>query len=943
MKSYFAIAVIILFIGQASFAVESIYNQAMEAFNSGNYNSAVLLFRRVMERSDDYRDRAWFHLSLSYYRNGKYNEALFEFSNFLTECSTPELCHRARFWIGECHYLLKQYSRAIEEYKRYLTREESPDLTARAYSRLGTIYYMQDRYDESIIEWKRAVESSTDRGETTRMILGLSRSLFANGDHNRAIDRLSPLVNSDAPMNIRARAALLLGRLYLKKENYDLAIDALSTVPESMRKEQAFADVYYYLARARFHKGEREKSRDLVDIFLVVGKQSSRYREGQFLMAKLLEEKGETTRAVEIYRDLSRIEDNYNLKVEASQRLARLQLENSPSEAYSVIKRLLENEKTSDKRELLILAGRASIRMGEYEQADSHLQAYVSEYQFEKNLDQVYLLLARSAMGQGRVDKALTYLDNVEKENPFSKLSEETGFFRALIEYKKENYEASLKQLERMIELNPPEDLFPLYRLQLECYIKLERLQQARRTSELMIDKYLNRKETSRALYQFILKLEEKRLASDRYVYLVITHFPETDVAARLVLRQADRAFERELYEQASKNFSRYREMEQGEHKGHAFIRILQSEYRLGNYTRVLKMTEEERIPPMDEESWRILPRLKARSAFKLEQYSRVYRQMLGEDLSSWPVEDIYRFVVSAVKTGDTVRALQAYSLLPKEKEEWARAGVILARALTERGEDEAAIDICGKILKKDVDAESEARCRLLTARLLIKRHDYTEARETLSSIPSENEFEPEKDLLILEILLGEKKIEEASRYYLENRKSIVRAAGWPDSAIKIAEHVAEEGDITRFNIMVADLRSFQKYQSRLNLYRGRLYFNRGAFHTAYTFYSRVEPEKGIPRAELHYRKGIIQWYYYKNRKRALTYLESSASTEEMSPWSYRAMIDLSLIALSEGKNRVARAHIRNILESDYRGIHRQKAETLEVMMKTQTKDDGEQ
>jgi hypothetical protein len=138
---------------------------------------------------------------------------------------------------------------------------------------------------------------------------------------------------------------------------------------------------------------------------------------------------------------------------------------------------------------------------------------------------------------------------------------------------------------------------------------------------------------------------------------------------------------------------------------------------------------------------------------------------------------------------------------------------------------------------------------------------------------------------------------------------------------------------------MVADLGSLERYQSRLNLYRGTLYFNRGAFHTAYTFYSRVEPGKEISLAELNYRKGIIQWYYYKNRKRALTYLESSASKEEMSPWSYRSLIDLALIARSEGKNRAARTRIRKILESDYRGKYRQQAGTLQMIIDNQVDD----
>jgi len=71
-----------LFSADASQDAESMFEQGIEAFNSGNYGSSELIFRKIIESSDDeIGDRAWFYLSRSIYHQKKYKSSIFEFNN----------------------------------------------------------------------------------------------------------------------------------------------------------------------------------------------------------------------------------------------------------------------------------------------------------------------------------------------------------------------------------------------------------------------------------------------------------------------------------------------------------------------------------------------------------------------------------------------------------------------------------------------------------------------------------------------------------------------------------------------------------------------------------------------------------------------------------------------------------------------------------------------
>jgi TolA-binding protein len=92
----FLISVVLLFCAQESRAAlgsEALYKQGMEAFESGNYSSAELLFRKALDSDEDeITDRAWFYLARSYFHQKNYGSAVHEFTSYLNKCRTASLC-----------------------------------------------------------------------------------------------------------------------------------------------------------------------------------------------------------------------------------------------------------------------------------------------------------------------------------------------------------------------------------------------------------------------------------------------------------------------------------------------------------------------------------------------------------------------------------------------------------------------------------------------------------------------------------------------------------------------------------------------------------------------------------------------------------------------------------------------------------------------------------
>lgn len=75
------------------------------------------------------------------YREGKYNEALEGFRDFLKKYPESDLADNAQFWIGECYMTLKQFEKAILSYQEVIKKYPKGNKVANAMIRQALAFY----------------------------------------------------------------------------------------------------------------------------------------------------------------------------------------------------------------------------------------------------------------------------------------------------------------------------------------------------------------------------------------------------------------------------------------------------------------------------------------------------------------------------------------------------------------------------------------------------------------------------------------------------------------------------------------------------------------------------------------------------------------------------------------------------------------------------------
>jgi tol-pal system protein YbgF len=86
-------------------------------------------------------EKALYDASLTRYREGRYEESISGFKEFLERYPKSELADNAQFWIGECHMGLKQYEQAILAYQEVIRKYGKGNKVPNAMLRQAIAFY----------------------------------------------------------------------------------------------------------------------------------------------------------------------------------------------------------------------------------------------------------------------------------------------------------------------------------------------------------------------------------------------------------------------------------------------------------------------------------------------------------------------------------------------------------------------------------------------------------------------------------------------------------------------------------------------------------------------------------------------------------------------------------------------------------------------------------
>jgi tol-pal system protein YbgF len=124
-------------------------------------------------------DRANYQAAFDLLKDGKYNEAIAGFNQFLKTFPTSALADNAQYWLGEAHYVNKQYSDALRDFRTVLEKYPDSRKTPDALLKIGFCNYELKNYSEARSSLNQVVQRF---GDTTAARLASQRIAKMDGE-----------------------------------------------------------------------------------------------------------------------------------------------------------------------------------------------------------------------------------------------------------------------------------------------------------------------------------------------------------------------------------------------------------------------------------------------------------------------------------------------------------------------------------------------------------------------------------------------------------------------------------------------------------------------------------------------------------------------------------------------------------------------------------------
>ncbi len=909
---------------------ESLFEQATEALNSGNYGSSELLFKKVIDSDDDeFRDKAQFYHAKSIFFQKKYKSAIYEFNSYLNSCRTPALCIESRFWIGESYYNLDEYDKAIEEYKRYIQKSRKNSMSASAHDRIALIYYNKKRYDEAVIEWTRAIGTSDDREKNATRVVQTGEALFLSKKYDEALKRLSPILTSNSRPGTIAMARIISGRVLQLKENHNKALILFNGVPEDLLKINPYSDVHYFKALSYIETGRQNIAKNQLNLFTHIAPKSEWYYDALYELGKINMETREEEKGIKLLKEVYEKTEKNQLKIKASIILTGLLIEKNPSDAILYLKESLRAGDIDERNKLLLLLGRAYISTKQFNEAEKILTEYIDKYPFDANIDEVNFLMARIQLEKGNEDRAMDLLKKLQEENPFSKFLNESNYYLALVNYRKENYNKAVILLKKYLYSKDTVNKYDANILLLNSYIKLNYFNSASSIIKNFIRNYSSRKDVEKYIYSYAIAAQEKGLKSDYYFNFIIKKYPESESAFSVFLFYANRAFLKKDYKEAAKYYTQYLKGKSDRDRGLAYYNRLISLYKLADYEQVISIIRKGGMPPMEEEKWKEIPLFLSRSYFNLGNYTRVYQIMYSEDFGIYKPSDLILFVKSSLEVNDPDSANLAGDKLKDNRKFYAEYLLSIGDYYRKKKYSDKSIGYYLKVTAHYSDTESADKAAMMLAETYYEREQYAKTIEYLNNIKNKD-LDEKKIYLFVRTFFSMNDPAKGTSYTQRNLR-IVLKSNYSEEILKLnLEYYLKQKNYRMFNTYAYYLKKKAGTEAYLNLRYADFYILLKNYKKAYYYLYRLSVMNSKYRQQAYYDLARINQFIYRSKKNAAVYYKKAAETEDgATRIKMDSLFNMAIISIETRNSDKAREILKKIMHENTGGIYYYRARNL--------------
>jgi tetratricopeptide (TPR) repeat protein len=239
------ITIIFVIISSNAFSQEKQYIKGREAYNKGDYLTAISYFKECTKLAP--KDEGYFRwLGYAYHQNRQYQEAIESYKNALN--LSPNKNTDGWYWLAYAYYRLGQTDMAISSIKKMIVIAPDSSIYFIALSKFSR---ENKQYDEAITAAKRAIELKPDNSDAY-IVLGAASG--NNGQFEEAITALKKSIELN-PKNIDAYG--WMGNFLIQKNFYT---EAAGVYKKAIENAADVPYVYFNLSRAYYSMGNYDEA-----------------------------------------------------------------------------------------------------------------------------------------------------------------------------------------------------------------------------------------------------------------------------------------------------------------------------------------------------------------------------------------------------------------------------------------------------------------------------------------------------------------------------------------------------------------------------------------------------------------------------------------------------------------------------------------------------------
>ncbi len=932
MKRVIIIYIVLLVLGASSYAIESsqLFEQGMEAFRMGNYGSSELIFRKVIDANDSYKDRAWYYLALSIFYQKQYRSAIFELNRFLLLCTTPDLCSEARFWIAESYYALNDYIKAIEEYNRFISQSKNKQLIINSYDRIGEIYFNQKRYDEAIIEWKKALTISSKKYQDESRVIKIGEALFLSERYEEALDMLEPLIHATGELTIQSKARLLVGRIYQLTGKHWQAIKYFNEIPESMLRVPSFLSVQYFKALSYIALGDTYNARLNLKSYILISTDDVPYHyNAKYELGRILLNTKDSDEGMALLDEVYTNSNDIELRSNASFELAKVYLKNNNNEkAIPYLENAVSTSDAESQKYVMMTLTRLYITTARYDDAKRLLDFMLEKYQYEENRDEMLYLVAQVYVMQGNIPKALEVFEEIKATNPFSQYLAELDYVKALEAFKKGQFNDAIDYGNRYLKNQRIDNRYEALILLAESYVKINNTKKTIEVIDQLIIRFPKKAGLEEILYELCAVLKSQGVNVERYYSFIIKNYNESIAAGKIFIEKGDDAYKKKNFQVATYFYSQYLATKGRPRERSVLLFYVRSLYELKQYNTIIKTLLNSDYLTVDDLTTKLLLKWLAKSFYAIKDYSAALTYFVKIPFQDYNKEDFVVIADTALKAGQPEIATD---ILTYVEEDDYYAGIAYSIALYYRtnGNNEQAFDYFTKVLLRKPDSSVSDDVKVNLAQIYIERKEFEKAIELAQSI-QKNELENLRISIMAIAYFNSGNTAEALNVISGKLNNILKTE-YADEIVKfLLMYYYEQNDLKNYQNMYVHGIKRNRLISLSNYYYGMMMYKNNNYSQALQFFnSALRYNDEYAHASFYY-AALIYLLVQRNFATAKKYFDlyfSKVNDTEIN--YYNAKVYLSLLLYEMGKKDDSRDIVYQIVNSDSNVLAKIKAQHL--------------